>query len=205
GPPTTRASRWAAGSRWPTSSAMNSPAIPSPDPVRRGRGWTCIHEQVGGAMGSAARKRRTLLAGLAVSAVVATAACGGPEAGGSGGGGIEKTIMIAQVQDQTGPIAYAGLGASEGAELAIEEIEQQNFLGEGVKIELQKLDTAGEIERASSEMNKAMGDRDVDAIIGPAATQQAAAVAPLVGRQKVPTVFTQAGGQGVVINDYTFR
>ncbi|MFO7191091.1 MULTISPECIES: ABC transporter substrate-binding protein [Thermocrispum] len=156
-------------------------------------------------MGSAARKRRTLLAGLAVSAVVATAACGGPEAGGSGGGGIEKTIKIAQVQDQTGPIAYAGLGASEGAELAIEEIEQQNFLGEGVKIELQKLDTAGEIERASSEMNKAMGDRDVDAIIGPAATQQAAAVAPLVGRQKVPTVFTQAGGQGVVINDYTFR
>src|SRR5690606_3072114 len=37
------------------------------------------------------------------------------------------------------------------------------------------------------------------------ATQQAATVAPLVGRQKVPTVFTQAGGEGVVINDYTFR
>ncbi|WP_043660293.1 ABC transporter substrate-binding protein [Thermocrispum municipale] len=156
-------------------------------------------------MGGAARKRRTLLAGLAVSAVLATVACGGGAAGDSGGGGIEKTIKIAQVQDQTGPIAYAGLGASEGAELAIEEIEKQGFLGDGVKIELQKLDTAGEIERASSEMNKAMGDRDVDAIIGPAATQQAATVAPLVGRQKVPTVFTQAGGEGVVINDYTFR
>ncbi|MFD4254411.1 ABC transporter substrate-binding protein [Amycolatopsis thermoflava] len=155
-------------------------------------------------MGSAARTRRTLLAGLAACAVFATAACGSSAEGGSGGG-IQSTIKIAQVQDQTGAIAYAGLGASEGAELAIEEIDEQGFLGPGVKVELAKYDTAGEIERASSEMTKAMGDRDVDVIIGPAATQQAAAVAPLVGRQKVPTVFTQAGGDGVVVNDYTFR
>lgn len=157
-------------------------------------------------MGSAARMRRTLLAGLAVSSVLVTAACGGNAEGGSGGGGgIESTIKVAQVQDQTGTVAYAGLGASEGAELAIEEIEEQGFLGDDVKVELEKYDTAGEIERASSEMNKAMGDRDVDVIMGPVSTQQAATVAPLVGRQKVPTVFTQAGGEGVVINDYTFR
>lgn len=157
-------------------------------------------------MGSGALSRKTLLAGLAMATVLGTAACGGSADGGTeGDGGIADTVKIAQVQDQTGPVAYAGLGASEGAELAIEEINEQGFLGDGVEIELEKYDTAGEIERASSEMSKAMGDREVSAILGPVSTQQAATVAPLVGRQKVPTVFTQAGGEGVVIDDYTFR
>lgn len=147
------------------------------------------------------------MAGLAMAVALSMTACGTSSDAESdgGGGGIASTIKIAQVQDQTGPVAYAGLGASEGAELAIEEIEAQGFLGDGVKIELEKYDTAGEIERASSEMNKATGDRKVMAILGPVSSQQAATVAPLVGRQKVPTVFTQAGAQGVVINDWTFR
>jgi len=153
-----------------------------------------------------ARKRNTLLAGLAMATVFATAACGSSSAEGNGGdGGVADTIKIAQVQDQTGAVAYAGVGASEGAELAIEEINEQGFLGDGVKIELEKLDTAGEIERASSEMNKAMADKDVMAILGPTQSQQAATVSPLVGRTKVPTIFTQAGAEGVVTNDYTFR
>ncbi len=158
-------------------------------------------------MGSGALRRKALLAAVAMTTVLGTAACGSGDGGGSsnGDGGIASTIKIAQVQDQTGPVAYAGLGASEGAELAIEEIEEQGFLGDDVTIELEKFDTAGEIERASSEMSKAMGDREISAILGPVSTQQAATVAPLVGRQKVPTVFTQAGGEGVVVNDYTFR
>ena len=158
-------------------------------------------------MGSGARRRKTLMAAAAAATVFGATACGsgGGSAGDGGDGGIADTITIAQVQDQTGPVAYAGLGASEGAELAIEEIEEQGFLGDGVTIELEKYDTAGEIERASSEMNKAMADRDVDVVLGPVSTQQAATVAPLVGRTKVPTVFTQAGGEGVVVNDYTFR
>lgn len=156
---------------------------------------------------SRARMRTTVLVGLAIATVLGTAACGSTDSdsASNGDGGIASTIKIAQVQDQTGAVAYAGLGASEGAELAIEEINEQAFLGDGVEIELEKLDTAGEIERASSEMNKATGDRDVMAILGPVSSQQAATVAPLVGQKKVPTVFTQAGAQGVVQNDYTFR
>lgn len=152
-----------------------------------------------------ARMRQTVLAGVAITAVLATAACGSSPSGGGGDGGIADKITIAQVQDQTGAVAYAGVGANEGAELAIEEINEQGFLGDGVKIDLKVFDTAGEIERASSEMNKAMTDRDVSAILGPTQSQQAATVAPLVGRQKVPTVFTQAGAEGIVVNDYTFR
>lgn len=153
---------------------------------------------------SNARRRKGLLAGLAIATVVGTTACGAG-AGTTSGEGIADTITIAQVQDLTGPVAYAGVGAKEGAELALEEIHEQDFLGDGVTIELEEYDSAGEIERASSEMNKAMGDRNVSGILGPVSSQQAATVAPLVGRMKVPTVFTQAGAEGVVINDWTFR
>lgn len=155
---------------------------------------------------SRARMRKTLLAGLALATAFGAAACGGDDAtGSSGGGGIADTITVAQVQDQTGAVAYAGVGAKEGAELAIEEINDQGFLGEGVTIEMEEYDTAGEIERASSEMSKAMADKNISAILGPTQSQQAATVAPLVGRSKVPTVFTQAGAEGIVSNDYTFR
>lgn len=156
---------------------------------------------------SSARLRKSLLAGLATATVFAMAACGSGDDGGSdgGGGGIADTITVAQVQDQTGAVAYAGVGSKEGAELAVEEINEQGFLGDGVEIEMQEYDTAGEIERASSEMNKAMGDRNVSVILGPTQSQQAATVSPLVGRMKVPTIFTQAGAEGVVTNDWTFR
>jgi branched-chain amino acid transport system substrate-binding protein len=151
--------------------------------------------------------RKTLLTGLAVATVFGAAACGGSDGstGTDGEGGIADTITVAQVQDQTGAVAYAGVGAKEGAELALEEINDQGFLGDGVTLEMDEYDTAGEIERAASEMNKAMADQNVSAILGPTQSQQAATVAPLVGRMKVPTVFTQAGAEGVVSNEYTFR
>lgn len=157
------------------------------------------------------RFRSTVLAGICAVSLAATAACGvgggASEQSGGGGeqGGIDDTIHIAQVQDLTGPVAYAGVGANEGAKLAIEQINEQDFFGNGAKIELGEFDAAGEIDRAASEMSKAMADSKYSAILGPVSTQQAATVAPMIGKQKVPTVFTQAGGDGVVINDYTFR
>lgn len=149
---------------------------------------------------------KTALTALAAAAVLAVSACG---SGGGGaqqsGQGVAEDITIAAVNDQTGPVAYAGVGASKGAQLAIDQINEQSFLGDGVEVDLTQVDTAGEIDRAVSEMTKAMGDGKVSAILGPTMAQQAAAVAPMVGQRKVPTVFTQSGAEGVVVNDYTFR
>lgn len=152
--------------------------------------------------------RTAVTAAALATAVLMTAACSDDgEVGGddNGSGGLPAEIKIVGVHDMTGPIAYAGVGASKGAALAVEEINEQEFLGPGVKLVYEDVDTAGEVDTATSEMTKVMADQSVAAIIGPAASQQAAAVAPLVERQKVPTVFTQAGSEGVVIGDYTFR
>lgn len=153
-------------------------------------------------------KTGTQIAALLAVGVL-TAACGGgsssSESSGSAGGSLPAEITIKVVSDQTGPVGYAGQGALKGAQLAAEEINKEKFLGDGVTLKVTSVDTAGSIETASSEMTKAMADKNVTAIIGPAQGQQAAAVAPLVERTKVPTVFTQAGSEGVVIGDYTFR
>lgn len=155
---------------------------------------------------------RTAGAATLALALLSLPACGGGDTGsgaespaGGEGGGIATEIKMGAVHDLTGPIAYAGVGARDGAQVAIEEITTGKFLGEGVTVSIEEVDSANEIERATSEMTRMAGRDDIVAIIGPAASQQAAAVAPLVEREKVPTVFTQAGAQGVVIGEYTFR
>ncbi|WP_347957456.1 ABC transporter substrate-binding protein [Gordonia aichiensis] len=151
------------------------------------------------------RTTKTALIAVASVAALALSACGGGGGSPQGGQGIAKNITIEAVNDQTGPVAYAGVGASKGAQLAVDQVNGQHYLGDGVTLTLDQVDTAGEIDRAVSEMTKTMADDKVSAILGPTMAQQAAAVAPMVGQRKVPTVFTQSGADGVVVNDYTFR
>jgi branched-chain amino acid transport system substrate-binding protein len=149
-------------------------------------------------------KATAVLAGLGLLTACGSTGSGTPGAG-EAAGGIASEIRLKGIYDTTGPVAYAGVGASQGAQLAMEEIQEQGFLGEGVSITLDEVDTAGEIERASSEVSRAIADQEVSAILGPVSGQQAATVAPMVEQAKVPTIFTQAGSEGVVIGDYTFR
>ena len=142
---------------------------------------------------------------VAVSALALTACGGSGSRTQQAGQGIAERITIAAVNDQSGPVGYAGISASKGARLAVEQINDQGYLGDDVTIELTQSDPAGEIERAVSDMSKAMADNDVSAILGPTLGQQAAAVAPIVNQREVPTVFTQSGSPGVVTGDYTFR
>jgi branched-chain amino acid transport system substrate-binding protein len=154
-------------------------------------------------------RRRLLKATAALAGIALLAACGGGgEAGtkaAAGGGGIASEINLMGIYDTTGPVAYAGVGASKGMKLAMDEIEKQSFLGQNVKLALKEVDTAGAIERASSEVSRAIADPKVNAIFGPVSGQQAATVAPIVEQAGVPTIFNQAGSDGVVIGDYTFR
>jgi branched-chain amino acid transport system substrate-binding protein len=151
-------------------------------------------------------RSRVLRLSAAAAALTLLAACGSADGSDAdAGGGIPPQIKLVGVHDRTGPVAYAGDGAARGGSLAVRQINEGHFLGKGVKLQLGDVDTAGSIEKASSEMTRAAADPDVAAVIGPTQAQQAATVAPLVERSKLPTVFTQAGAEGVVTGDYTFR
>lgn len=153
-------------------------------------------------------KRRVMQATAAMASITLLASCGGgggdAEANG-GEGEVANEINLTGIFDTTGPIAYAGVGASRGIQLAIDQIEEEGFLGDDVTINYSETDTANEIERATSEVNRAISDESINAIFGPVASQQAAAVAPMAEEAGAPIIFNQAGSEGVVIGDYTFR
>lgn len=159
------------------------------------------------------RLKKTVAIASVLSVGVALASCSGSDGGSTdaaanGADGqcvIADNITIGMVNEQSGPVSYAGVGPREGIEVAFEEINESGFLGDGVTINLKVGDTGGDIEQASSEMTKMFNDDEISAIIGPASSQSAAAVAPLANNNQVPTIYTQAGSEGVVIGDWNFR
>jgi|AntAceMinimDraft_6_1070360.scaffolds.fasta_scaffold02477_7 branched-chain amino acid transport system substrate-binding protein len=118
---------------------------------------------------------------------------------------LPNEINLVSITDLTGPAAFAGTSAEAGEQLAAKEITEMGYLGEGVTLSIDTKDSAGSPETAAADFSAAASDSSIPAILGPISSGQAVAVAPLVEKSAVATVFTQAGSPGVVIGDYTFR
>jgi branched-chain amino acid transport system substrate-binding protein len=149
-------------------------------------------------------RRKAALAMVAVAALLATAACGSDDSA-SGSEGIPSSVKVVGIEPLTGPAAFAGLAAQKGYELAIKQINEQGFLGSGKKIEVSWKDTKGDAATAASEMAAAIADKSVAATFGSVSSQEAVAQSPLAQKAGIPVIYTQAGSDGVVIGDYTYR
>jgi len=151
------------------------------------------------------RPRGAALAGLAAALLVGTAACGGGDSGASSGGdGLPETINLVSINPTTGVVAFAGSAANKGYQLAIEEINESDLLG-GSQLELQLVDTRSEPQTAAQEATTAIADTDVAAVFGSVSSNEAIAMSPLLQQRGLPVVYTQAGSDGVVVGDYTWR
>lgn len=158
--------------------------------------------------------RRTAFAVSALGVLLAASACstsGGGSTSASGassansGGGIPSTINVVGIEPLTGPAAFAGIAAQKGYELAIQEINDQGFLGAGKKISVSWDDTQGSIPTAASETASVIADKGVSAAFGSVSSQEAVAQSPLAQKAGLPIIYTQAGSAGVVIGNYTYR
>jgi branched-chain amino acid transport system substrate-binding protein len=143
---------------------------------------------------------------LAAAAMVSLAACGSGNGAGSGtsGGGLPAEIKVISSNPETGPAAFAGLAANKGYEVAIEEINSQGYLGTS-KLVLEKQDTTGKIQTAAQQATQAVANKQIAALFGSVSSQESVAQAPIAQQSKMPIIFTQAGSEGVVIGDYTYR
>ncbi|MEE2030601.1 ABC transporter substrate-binding protein [Rhodococcus chondri] len=132
------------------------------------------------------------------------AACGSGGGGTVSDGDLPDQVKVVSITDQTGTTAYVGSSQLEGIELAIDEINQQDYLGD-TEFVLEKRDSASDTQTAVSQATEVLRDKGVSALLGPVLSSHAVAIAPLVERAKLPAVFTQSGSEGVVIGDYTYR
>lgn len=149
-------------------------------------------------------RHKVVFGAISVGALLSVAACGGDDGGTASGDGLPDTIKIVSVNPTTGVVAFAGAGANKGYELAIKEINDSDLLG-GSQIELEFADTKSEPQTAAQETSSAIADKDVAAIFGSVSSGEAVAMSPLLQKQGLPVVYTQAGSEGVVVGDYTYR
>jgi len=149
--------------------------------------------------------RRTLITTAALLAgLTALTACGSSSNSSASAKGLPDQIKLVAINPMTGPAAFAGLAANKGYELAIKEINDSDLLG-GSKLKLEEVDTKGEAQEAASKLTTAISDKSIPAVFGSVLSQDALAMSPIAQKSQMPIMYTQAGSDGVVIGDYTWR
>jgi branched-chain amino acid transport system substrate-binding protein len=140
----------------------------------------------------------------AAAALALVAACSPSNSGSSSGSsGLSGTVEATSIQDLTGAVGPVGIATQNGMKLAEKQINDSGMLG-SAKLKISYKDTQTKGDQAASLMSSTVST-NVTAIFGPVSSQEAVVVAPIGQSAKVPTIFTQAGSQGVVVGDYTFR
>lgn len=119
--------------------------------------------------------------------------------------GLPPVIKIVVIKEITGSAGFAGASAKKGIELAVDMVNASHYLGQNTRLQLEVKDTASVTQTAVSMVAKAVTDPDTIAILGPSNSDAGGATAPIAQRAKVPMVFSQSLGDGILVGDYVFR
>lgn len=156
---------------------------------------------------------RRRLAGVAMAAALAITACGSdsddtpaagstadstpadvdgdtdaPAADGALPAG-EYTIGFASLT--SGPAAFAGVPLSNGANLAVQEANDQSLLGEGVTLKMEEEDAGGDPAKAIGIVEGMLND-DVSAVLCCALSSVAGSVKPILAASETAGIVTSA-------------
>lgn len=114
-------------------------------------------------------------------------------------------INIGAAYDLSGPFAAYGQSIRNGIDLAVQEINERNYLGEGV-LQVIWEDTAGDKEQAVRAFNKLIDEDQVVGLLGPTLSRSAFAADPLAQAAPVPVIGSSNVVDGMTgIGDYVFR
>ena len=118
---------------------------------------------------------------------------------------LPPVIKVALVKEFAGNAGFAGLSMKKGIELAAEEVNNSGFLGRGVKLVIDPLDTASVTQTAVSLVSQSAAKPEYVAILGPSNSDAGAATAPIAQRARIPMIFSQSLGDGILVGNYIFR
>lgn len=128
--------------------------------------------------------RRTLFAAAAVALVMELTACGG--AGNGATGAAPEKIVIGGLWAMSGPSAAYGDWYSNGANLAVKEINDAGGLNGKTKIELKIEDTQAQADTAVTALQRLIGE-DVR-FVESAFSSQTLALMPIANQRKIPVM-----------------
>lgn len=153
-------------------------------------------------------KSKQMLSILLIVAVFALAGCGG---GGSGSSKPADVIKFGANLEMTGTNATFGSSASNGAKLAIKEVNAKGGVL-GKQITLTVADNKSEAAEAANAMQKLISQDKVVAIIAPIASSSVIAGAQVLQDSKVPAISPTASNPKVTVDpatgkvrDFVFR
>lgn len=129
--------------------------------------------------------KRLLLAGL-VCAVLGTSAVQAQE-----------TLKIGGLLETSGSVASLGQPGLEGAQLAVEQINQAGGI-DGKKLELVNMNTESDNTQTVSAVKRLTGRSDILALVGPMNTGSSYAVIDMVQRSGIAMV-SNGGSRGIVL------
>lgn len=147
--------------------------------------------------------RKVFAAATLVALVGMTAACS-TEAPVEPTEGLPAVVALSAVQDLSGTSGPGGVSTQQGMEVAIQEINDTDFL-EGTTLSLTFADSAGDPTKGANLMSQAAATTS-PIVFGPFSSGSALGAAPVAQRAGVPAIFTQAGAEGVLAaGDHIYR
>lgn len=137
---------------------------------------------------------------LAAATSLVLAACAGGGGGGTGGGDV-TTVKIGFMGDLTGENSAIVIPPYNGAKMAIDEYNATN---PKVKIQLEKYDSQGKPEQATSLIAKAITSDKIVALIGPAFSGESKAIGGTLDESKIPSISPSATNPGLAKNGWKY-
>jgi len=152
-------------------------------------------------------RSRHKAAALVALATLTFSACASPSGGGSttgatGGGG---TIKLGVIVAETGPIAGAGKTFANGGRIAMQEINGQDLIGGGKKIELVEKEGSEDPAKSASVMAQLASDQSITGIACCILSTVAGAAKPIAEKNKVPLMIWGATEPNLAAPPYVFR
>ncbi|GAB3444504.1 ABC transporter substrate-binding protein [Actinophytocola sediminis] len=144
------------------------------------------------------RRIRTGAAAVTTAALIAISGCGDAGAGG------DTEYLVGFPALTSGPAAFAGVPITEGAKLAVKEINDTGYLGDGRTINLKIDDIKGDPAQAIALYRQYAAD-GASGVLCCGLSSEAGALAPMIKQSKVPAIVTSAILDGLAEPPYVYR
>lgn len=126
-------------------------------------------------------------------------ACPAPE-------NLPEEVTIGVIFSQSGPISVYGVPQTQSVELALQEVNEFAYLGDGVTLTAEYLDSVGDAEQAINAMTQLVEEMGVVAVIGPTLSNEAFAANPVAQENGTAVLGVSNTATGVnEIGDFVFR